>query len=164
MRNNFEFLHLGATKNSNKQNDYLALHCYTVACHLSSWSLLSLQSTVGQNNQEYRLEYWTTRPSVRSFARTAYLFACSALLAGLTRAAALTPSLARSFCSLPRSWESKWLDGYLFCVFFSKLAHSAVTGMVFSIKIWFSESSRQWDKTVLILPFARLSLRPCHRG
>ena len=33
--------------------------------------------TVGQNDQEYRLEYWATRSSVRSFARTAHLFARS---------------------------------------------------------------------------------------
>ena len=30
-----------------------------------------------QNNQEYRLQYWATRSSIRSFARTAYSFACS---------------------------------------------------------------------------------------
>ena len=29
-----------------------------------------VECTVGQNNQEYRLEYWATRLSVRSFART----------------------------------------------------------------------------------------------
>ena len=39
--------------------------------------------TVGQNNREYRLEYWANRSSVRSFARTAHSFACSALLASL---------------------------------------------------------------------------------
>ena len=49
--------------------------------------------TVGQNNQEYRLEYRATRSSVRSFARTAHSFACSALLASLKRSAALTRSL-----------------------------------------------------------------------
>ena len=54
--------------------------------------------TVGQINQENRLEYWATRSSVRSFARTANLFACSALLASLARSAALT--LARSLTSL----------------------------------------------------------------
>ena len=32
--------------------------------------------------------------------------------------APLTRSLARSLCSLPRLWESEWLEGYLFCVFF----------------------------------------------
>ena len=43
--------------------------------------------TVGQNNQEYRLKYWATRSSIRSFARTAH------------------------------SWDSEWLDSYLICVF-----------------------------------------------
>ena len=33
-----------------------------------------MQSTVGQNNQEYRLKYWAIRSSVRSFARTAHSF------------------------------------------------------------------------------------------
>ena len=40
---------------------------------------------------------WSTGPLVRQFAH----------------------SLARSLRSLPRSWDSEWLDGYLFCVFFS---------------------------------------------
>ena len=48
------------------------------------------------NSQEYKLEYWATRSSVWSFARTAHSFACSALLASLARSAALIRSLARS--------------------------------------------------------------------
>ena len=32
----------------------------------------SCHGTVGQNNEKYRLEYWATRSSVRSFARTAH--------------------------------------------------------------------------------------------
>ena len=63
------------------------------------------QSTVGQINQEYRLQYWATRSSIRSFPCTAHTFACSRLLALPAPSAALTRSLARSFCSLPRSWE-----------------------------------------------------------
>ena len=63
------------------------------------------------NSQEYRLQYWATRVSVRSFARTG-------LLALLAPSAALTRSLACSLCSLSRSWDSKWLDGYFVCVFF----------------------------------------------
>merc|ERR1712002_165326 len=43
-----------------------------------------------------RVEYWAIRSSVRSFARTAHSFACSALLASLARSAALIRSLARS--------------------------------------------------------------------
>ena len=46
-----------------------------------------------QNNQESRLKYWATRSSVCSFARTAHLFACTALLALLAGFAALTCSL-----------------------------------------------------------------------
>ena len=61
------------------------------------------------NSQEYRLKHWTTRLSVCSFARTAHSFACSGLLASLAPSAALTRSLARSLCSLPRSWESEVL-------------------------------------------------------
>ena len=38
-----------------------------------------LNHTVGQNNQESRLQYWATR--IRSFARTAHSFTCSSLLA-----------------------------------------------------------------------------------
>ena len=57
----------------------------------------------------YRLKYWATRSSVRSFARTAHSFACSGLLALLAPSAALTCSLARSLCALPRSWESELL-------------------------------------------------------
>ena len=70
-----------------------------------------------ENSQEYRLKYWATRSSVRSFARTARLFACSGLLVLLAPSAALTRSLARSLRSLPRSWESELLDGYFVCVF-----------------------------------------------
>ena len=45
----------------------------------------------------WRVEYWAIRPSVCSVARTAYSFACSALLALLTRSAVLIRSLARSW-------------------------------------------------------------------
>ena len=57
----------------------------------SGWKRKSRQrkreSTVGQNNQEYRLNYWDTCSSVCLFARTIHLFA------GL-------------LCSLPFSWDS----------------------------------------------------------
>ena len=78
-----------------------------------------------ENSQEYRLRYWATRSSVRSFAHTAHSFACSGLLASLAPSAALTRSLARSLRSHPRSWDSEWLDGDFFCVF-SIFDHSAV--------------------------------------
>ena len=42
------------------------------------------------NSQEYRLENWATRSSIRSFARTAHSFTCSGLLASLAPSAALT--------------------------------------------------------------------------
>ena len=51
------------------------------------------QSTVVWNKQEYRLKYWATRSSVRSFARTAHSFTCFGLLALLAPSAALTRSL-----------------------------------------------------------------------
>ena len=70
---------------------------------------LTRQSTVGQNSQELGRKYWATRSSVRSFARTAHLFACSALLPSLARSIALTRSLARSLLSLPHSWKSELL-------------------------------------------------------
>jgi len=89
------------------------------------WILYVFYSeTVGQINQEYRLKYWATCSSVRLFARTAHSFICSALLASLAHSAVLICSLARSLRSLPPSWDSEWLDDYLFCVFFSVLAHS----------------------------------------
>ena len=73
----------------------------TSACHLlSSLFFFFFCRTVGQNNQEYRLEYWATRSSVRSYARITHPFACAALLAFLARSTALarlltllTPSL-----------------------------------------------------------------------
>ena len=49
---------------------------------------------------------WSTGPLARPFARTAHLFACSALLASLARSAVLTRSLARSLRSLPSSRDS----------------------------------------------------------
>ena len=49
--------------------------------------------TMVDNSQEYRLQYWATRSSVHSFARTAHSFACSGLLASLAPSAALTHSL-----------------------------------------------------------------------
>ena len=51
----------------------------------SLWEFIKLrkQVTVGQNNQKYRLKYWATRSSVRSFARTIHSFACSALFTSL---------------------------------------------------------------------------------
>ena len=52
---------------------------------------------MGQNNQEYRLKYWVTRSSVRSFARTAHSFACSALLASLARTLRCAPTSASSW-------------------------------------------------------------------
>ena len=61
------------------------------------------KSAVGQIKQEPRRRYWAIR----------WL---NALLDSLARSAALTRSLARSLCSLPRSWESDWLHGYFVCV------------------------------------------------
>ena len=65
--------------------------------------------TMVENRKEHRCKCWATRSPVRSFARTAHSFACSGLLALLAPSAALTRLLARSLCSLPRSWESEFL-------------------------------------------------------
>ena len=80
---------------------------------------------MGQNNQKPRLKYWATRSSVHSFACKAHSFACSTLLVLLARSAALIRFLARSLRSVPCSWDSEWLDCFLFRVFFSILDHSA---------------------------------------
>ena len=83
---------------------------------LSSSGATGGRRTMVQNNEESGLKYWATHSSVRSFAR---------LLAPLThlpappcllRLHALLRSLVYSLGSFPRSWESGWLDGYLFCV------------------------------------------------
>ena len=72
--------------------------------------------TVGQSSHEYRLKYWATRSSVRTFAHTADLFACSALLASLARYAVLTCSLTSLTPSLVEKCMIGWLS-YL-CFFF----------------------------------------------
>ena len=81
-----------------------------------------VKRTVGQNNQEHRLEYWATCFSVCSFTLTSHLVVCSTLLASLVPYTALTHLLARSLCLLPR-WESEWLDRYLICVFLDASSH-----------------------------------------
>ena len=82
---------------------------------------VSLQCIVGQNNQESRLEYWATRSSVRSFARTAHSFACSALVALLACSTALICLLA---CSLTPELVGKLMIRWLFLLFFSVMDHS----------------------------------------
>ena len=62
-----------------------------------------------QISHKLRCQYLATRLSVCLFARTAHLFARSALLALLARSTALIRLLARSLRSLPSlpsSWES----------------------------------------------------------
>ena len=84
----------------------------------SGWPKMQLvhghTSTVGQNNQKYRLKYRATRSSVRSFARTAHSFACSELLALLMH----HPALAYSLTSLTPSLVGQWMNGWLFCLCF----------------------------------------------
>ena len=58
----------------------------------------------------------STGPLARPFTRS--LAPLTRSLASLAPSAALTHSLARSLCSLPRSWDSKLSDGYFVCVFF----------------------------------------------
>ena len=97
------------------------------------------QHTVGQNNQESRLQYWVTHSSVRSFARTAHSLLSTTRFAW---ALCCAHSLACSLCSLPRSWESEWLDGYLFCVFFysGHLCNIGFTILLFAFPL--TESAR----------------------
>ena len=61
-------------------------------------SFLLIYSSVVQNNQKSKCKYWGTRLSVCSFAHTAHLFTCSALLTSLRSlvcflAPSLTPKL-----------------------------------------------------------------------
>ena len=65
------------------------------------------EETMVQKSHESMYKYWATRSSVRSFARIAHSFTCSALLASLARSAALIRSLARSIRSLPSSWVNE---------------------------------------------------------
>ena len=86
------------------------------------------------NKQESRRKYWATRSSVRSFARTAHSFACSGLLASLAPSAALTHSLARSLCFLPRLWKREFLMSQNDLV----LSHSSlVFNMVVGVTLFF---------------------------
>ena len=68
---------------------------------------------------------WSTGPLARPFARSLAPLTCSLALHYLLRwrAPLRSLSLARSLRSLPSSWDSDLIDGYLFCVF-SFLARS----------------------------------------
>ena len=101
----------------------------------------ALLSTVGQNSQEYRLKYWATRSSLRSFARTAHSFACSTLLTSLTRSAALTRSLARLLTSLTPSLVGHWLVRWLFILCFFFHSGPQCSGELMR-KAYFDKSSR----------------------
>ena len=67
---------------------------------------MGYESTVGQNNQEYRFEYWATRSSVRS-CRSHRSLACLLCPVRFARALRCTHLLIRSLRSLPRSWDSE---------------------------------------------------------
>ena len=85
-------------------------------------SQMTQHYTMVQNSLKYRLQYWATHLSDRSFVRTTHSFACSGLLASLAPSAALTRwlahSLARSLTSLTPSLMGKWMIRWLFIVFF----------------------------------------------
>ena len=72
------------------------------------------QCTVGQNNQEYRLEYWVTRSSVRSLAR----LLCATHFACALRCAHFPHPLACVLTSLTPSLVGQWLIRWLFILFF----------------------------------------------
>ena len=80
-------------------NFYAEANCKGLAARREFVSIR--ECTLVWINRKYRRKYWATRSSVRSFARTALSFSCSALLAAITR------PLARSLRSLPSSWESE---------------------------------------------------------
>ena len=63
---------------------------------------------------------WNIRPLACPFTCTTHSFVCSALhTTHLARALRCTYSIACSLCSLPRSWDSEWFNGYIFCFFYS---------------------------------------------
>ena len=96
---------------------------------------------VGQINQKPRRKYRATPSSVRSFARTAHLFACSTLFALLACSTALIHSLAPPYSlssraplrlvvrslvhfahSLAHGTVNDWMA--ILCVFFSIFDHT----------------------------------------
>ena len=73
---------------------------------IHSLLMSSPDRTVVQNSHKSRHEYWATCFSVRSIARSAPLFACSAPHASLARSAAPICSLA---CSLTPELVGNWM-------------------------------------------------------
>ena len=104
---------MGQNREKHRLNSHLIIHCPTSErCERTSewtseWpntqsvhlfiplSFHLLHPTMVDNSQEYRLKYWATRSSVRSFARTAHSF-------------------ARSLTSLTPSLVGKWMFFFLF--------------------------------------------------
>ena len=76
------------------------------------------------NSQEYRLKYWATRSSIRSFTRTAHSFACFGLLRSRPPLHSLVCSLAHFAHSLARGTVNDWLA--VLSVFFSIFDHSVM--------------------------------------
>ena len=111
--------------------------------------LRARRGTVGQNNQKY-----SSGLLAHLFACTVHSFACSALLASLTRSAALTCSLARSLRPLPRLWDSEWLDGYFICVSFLILDHSAGKGSTTCAPLRDMEWKRAEPGVVIVHPLS----------
>ena len=96
--------------------------------------------------EKSRIQYWVTRLSVRSFARTAHSFACSALLASLACSAACTRLLSCFTNSLACGTVNDWMA--ILSVFFSILAHSV------------SVDERFWGTYPLLRHLLRHLLRP----
>ena len=109
---------------------------------------------MGQNNQEYRLKYWATHSSVRSFACTAHSFACSRLLA------LLIPKLVR-----------KWMIGWLFVLFFQfwPVVHDRIDAHLSCCEKQYvngtncSISNFSHDFTCLPVTYVRSGMRVTHR-
>ena len=115
---NFRFLSLSLSHDELCQNTELEVAQRGVTWWMYPHQHFICLSTTSLWARSTKNTDWSTGPLARPFARTAHSFACSALLASLACSAALTRSLARSLCSPPRSWDSEWSNGYLFCVFF----------------------------------------------
>ena len=89
--------------------------------------------TMVQINRESRLKYWAIRMHCSLVCLLHPARFARALRCGPLCSPALTLSLVCSLCSLcslPYSWESEWLDGYLYFSVFFILDHSALVLLV----------------------------------
>ena len=88
--------------------------------------------TMGQNNQDSRLQYWATRSSAPSFARTTRLLALHSSLRSQALLHSLICSIAHFAHSLACGTVNDWIA--IYSVFFSILAHSALAFLFFPLQ------------------------------